>query len=219
MENIIITKTKRKTICIKITDDARVVVKAPKQMTQTQILDFIEKHKNWIDKKLFEKNSMLKQNQDIISYEYILFLGKKYKTIFLNCDEIMLKENSIYIPLKFKKNLKLNLKKWYVQNFDKIILPRVYKLLDVLKKDVTEIKVINSKCKWGMCDSNKKLYFNYKILMLPQHLFDYIIVHEICHLFEMNHSKKFYNLVNQILPNYKNLMLLLKDCSFLLKNL
>lgn len=65
-----------------------------------------------------------------------------------------------------------------------------------------EVRIKNHSTKWGSCSSKGNLNFNYKIVFLPPHLADYIIVHEVCHLREMNHSKKFWLLVAQAVPDY-----------------
>lgn len=67
------------------------------------------------------------------------------------------------------------------------------------------IFIRNQKSRWGSCSSRKNLSFNYKIVFLPPVLADYLIVHEFCHLVQMNHSLNFWHLVAKQIPNYKKL--------------
>ena len=68
------------------------------------------------------------------------------------------------------------------------------------------VAIRNQRRCWGSCSAKGNLNFNYKIQFLPPHLADYIIVHELCHLGQMNHSQKFWDLVGETLPNYVELM-------------
>ena len=68
-----------------------------------------------------------------------------------------------------------------------------------------KVTIRAQKTRWGSCSSNKNLSFNVKILILPKYLQDYIVVHELCHLREMNHSQKFWSLVEKKIPNQKEL--------------
>ena len=67
------------------------------------------------------------------------------------------------------------------------------------------ISIKNQKTVWGSCSNKKNLNFNFKILFLPEHLQNYLIVHEICHLKEPNHSKDFWSLVAKTIPDYSKL--------------
>ena len=78
------------------------------------------------------------------------------------------------------------------------------------------VKIINSRAKWGSCDSKSNLSFNFKMLMLPPNLIDYIIIHELSHLLELNHSQKFWEIVGSVMPSYKKHRQLLKSSGFLL---
>lgn len=68
---------------------------------------------------------------------------------------------------------------------------------------VSRISIRNQRTRWGSCSRKGNLNFNYKIVKLPEHLSDYIIVHELCHLKELNHSVKFWELVERVVPNHK----------------
>jgi len=83
----------------------------------------------------------------------------------------------------------------------------------IYKFPVNKITVKDQKTRWGSCSKKRNLNFNYKLLFLPQDLSDYLIVHELCHLKEFNHSKAFWNQVTTTIPNYKILRKKLKDYS------
>lgn len=69
----------------------------------------------------------------------------------------------------------------------------------------TKVSVRNQKTRWGSCSKRGGLSFNYRIVFLPPHLVDYLIVHELCHLKEFNHSRRFWNLVAGVFPGYQKL--------------
>lgn len=73
-----------------------------------------------------------------------------------------------------------------------------------------KVTIKNTKSRWGSCSKMGNLNFSYKLALLPPHLTDYIVVHELCHLKEMNHGKNFWKLVAQTIPNYRDLRRQLK---------
>jgi len=80
------------------------------------------------------------------------------------------------------------------------------------KLSYNHISIKNQISRWGSCSSKKNLNYNYKILFLPEELQNYLIVHELCHLREMNHSRAFWSLVKITIPDYKELNRKLKQC-------
>ena len=67
---------------------------------------------------------------------------------------------------------------------------------------INRVAIKNTKSRWGSASKKGNLNFNYRLVLLPQALADYVIVHELCHLGEFNHSKRFWGLVAQTIPNY-----------------
>ena len=76
------------------------------------------------------------------------------------------------------------------------------------------VSIKNMKTRWGSCSTKKNLNFHYKIIELPSELADYLIVHELCHLGEFNHSEKFWKLVERAIPEYKTLRTRLRAIHF-----
>ncbi len=93
----------------------------------------------------------------------------------------------------------------YLQNKDAaltLVNERVQFYNEIYGFSFNKISIKNQKTRWGSCSSKKNLNLNYKIVFLPQKHQDYIIVHELCHLKELNHSRKFWALVEKALPDY-----------------
>lgn len=84
-----------------------------------------------------------------------------------------------------------------------LITQKINKLNLVYKYSFAKISIKNQKRRWGSCSHKGNLNFNYKILFLPDHLAEYIVAHELCHLKQFNHSAAFWQLVAETIPDYK----------------
>lgn len=92
-----------------------------------------------------------------------------------------------------------------------LITSKVEQFNQFYKLPVKKIFIRNQKTRWGSCSSQGNLNFNYKLINLPEKLSDYIVVHELCHLKELNHSQKFWQLVSQTIPDYKERRRILRN--------
>ena len=86
-----------------------------------------------------------------------------------------------------------------------LVLARLQHFNQHYELEWKRVAIRNQRRCWGSCSSLKNLNFNYKLLFLPEHLRDYVIVHELCHLVELNHGQNFWNLVEEQVPTYKEL--------------
>lgn len=86
-----------------------------------------------------------------------------------------------------------------------LVTRRVEHFMKMYDVTYNVINIKNQKSRWGSCSKKRNLNFNYKIIFLPQEIQDYVIVHEICHLIEFNHSKKFWQLVEKAIPGFNDL--------------
>ena len=100
--------------------------------------------------------------------------------------------------------------KEHKENARKIAQERLVYFNQFYNHKINKIYIRNQKSRWGSCSGKGNLNFNYKIVFLPPELVDYIIVHELCHIKEMNHSNRFWSLVAKQIPNYKELQKAIK---------
>ena len=99
----------------------------------------------------------------------------------------------------------------YKENALALVQQRIEDFNRLYNFEYRNIRVKNQVSRWGSCSKKGNLNFNYRIALLPKHLADYVIAHELCHLGELNHSRNFWNLVGRAIPNYKEVRKKLKS--------
>lgn len=221
-----IKHTKRKTVGIKITKDAVVVISAPYNMKDHIIKQVVKEKSGWIHKKITQIRLLNEKLVDRCQQmdQKILFLGSPIMVIFdtqstVKQWKVVIKDSCLYFtgPTSSQDiNRQRILQKWLTLTIKKIIEERVAYFSHKIGVDVNMIRIKSQKTRWGSCSSLKNINFNWKLSMAPLEVIDYVVVHELCHLKEMNHSKDFWLLVENILPDYKNHKLWLKKNSDLM---
>lgn len=191
IEKITIIKGEYKNISLKITENGEIIVKAPKRVSDIEIKTFVDLKKSWVNKQLKKIQEM---NLKKINYDF---------------------NNYVYM---FNKPISFNSKKelFYRDIFNSYLKSMVENMAMEYNIKIKSIKPTNSKRIWGSLDIYNNMRLNWKIIILPKELVKYIIIHELCHSIEFNHSKKFWNLVGKLVPNYKSLKKSLKLYSFIL---
>lgn len=163
--------------------------------------EFIDNNKSWIEKKLDnyktqkDKYYYLGNNIHLIKKHYTNIKGFNY----------ILKDNLLIVESgEFKNFTDQDLfNKWTRERALSYIPHKVKEFSEIYKFDVNSIKIKDLTSRWGSCTSKGNLTFNMKLMYFETNVIDYVIVHELCHLKEMNHSKRFWNLVGEIIPDYK----------------
>ena len=131
--------------------------------------------------------------------------------------EIMINENKLLIPAKIQSDKILNkIEKWYRKVAEEVLVERVNYLANQLRLRPLNIKTNNNKTRWGVCDSHGNIAINWRAIFLPPNLLDYIVVHELCHLLEFNHTPAFWNVVSNVIPDYQILRKHLKCLNYLI---
>ena len=120
----------------------------------------------------------------------------------------------MYWLKKKSKKRKTSVTAHYLQHKEKArlhIVSRIEYWNQFYNFEYNRVAIRNQRRCWGSCTSLKNLNFSYKIFFLPSHLQDYIVVHELCHLSELNHGKVFWSLVAEQIPDYRLCILELKE--------
>jgi len=214
----IIIRSYRKSLSLTITKDAELVVHAPKKLNMNDIMKYIAEKENWIISKQKEIQNKLNINKKVLEYEEFLFLGKKYTfQLITGIKKVELTNDYILVPKGNKDIVLKKIKNWYIANASKILLDRLNYLSDIMQIDYAGFKISNCKTRWGSCDSLRNIKLNFRLIMLPHAAIDFVIIHELAHILEFNHSKSFYKIIQSIMPNYKLQQRVLKDNDYILR--
>ena len=103
-----------------------------------------------------------------------------------------------------------------MKNAKKILSERLEFFADLMQIDYASFKISNSKTRWGSCDNHRNIKLNFRLIMLPHKIIDYVIIHELSHIIEFSHSKEFYKIISLVMPSYKLQQKVLKDYDYIL---
>jgi len=216
VEYELITTERKKTIELVIDFNKGFTVKAPKRMTKEEIIKNLHRKEKWIINTLDKMSDILKNetNKEFISGEKFLLRGRRYalkvtksKTKLPSLDFKKSKFLAV-VPSQFTEDQYASLLRplfiqFYKRKAEQIINERIKKYLKYFKKEPKNILVTELKNKWGSCSKNNRIRYNWRIVLANMSIIDYIIVHELCHLVQKNHSNKYWKEVKRILPDYE----------------
>ncbi|MBQ7352118.1 MAG: M48 family metallopeptidase [Clostridia bacterium] len=212
----LIIRTHRKSLSLTVTKTGELVVHAPKRLSIDEIFKYIKEKEKWINSKQEEIQNRLSINKDVINYNKIQFLGKKYDVVEMKgIKKIELTSDQLIVPYQYENKI-LRIKQWFISNAKKILNDRIEFLSNVMQIDYAGITINNTKSRWGSCDSNRNIKLNFRLIMLPHKTLDFVLIHELAHIVEFNHSKDFYKIISLIMPNYKLQQKILKENDYLL---
>lgn len=195
-------------MCIRV-DRSGISVVSPINQEINSVKNFISNNNSWILKKIIfyaKLNSKLEYGR-LLNNE-IIYLGKKYKLKFVKdtFQYAVLSENLMKITfhVKDRRTYRRNIVNWYRQQTKKLLDERVPFFGKKLSISYGKVSIRSQKLRWGSCSKEGNLNFNLLLSALPLNIIDYIIIHELFHLVEFNHSDHFWKLVEHAFPTYKD---------------
>lgn len=206
--DLIIKNITKKSIKLFFSNNNELILHKPKNYPLSKAKKFIIKNEEKILQEFLKLNSKKVTKEFHYLGELIEFKEKKDQNILnfsINKKEkLLIVYYNKNIPEKIKKEEINKIKLEYFQNkLSELILFYIKKHNKKLNQKINKIKIKNLKSRWGSCSTKKNLNFNLKLICFSQEVIEYVVVHEMCHLIYMNHSKDFWKLVEDILPDYE----------------
>ncbi|MBO3672052.1 M48 family metallopeptidase [Acinetobacter soli] len=200
-------------ILIKVHADCRVVVHAPEIATDHDVLKAIQKRSRWVYQQLraFRQQKEFITPRRYISGESHYYLGKQYLLKVIENDDVpsvklLRGKFEVYVSRKDAGDIKEELDNWYKAKAKIVFLKRLEHVLDraLWVTEKPKFRVIKMQTQWGSCSPQGTLVLNPYLVKAPTQCIDYVILHELCHLAEHNHSERFYQLMNQVMPDWES---------------
>jgi predicted metal-dependent hydrolase len=204
---------RRRTIALIIGPDATLTVRAPSQTPLDYIEQLVSKKISWINRKMQEvRLCPTVPGKEFVTGESFLFLGRPYKLSFSKHTQTPLDfHGGFVIARDSQTRAKQLLIDWYKKRAREKITERVEWYSRVLGSKYRTVNITAAKKRWGSCSANGNLNFSWRLIMAPLLIVDYVVVHELVHLEEKNHSKRFWNRIRTMFPDYKDRVKWLKE--------
>lgn len=208
--NIIRTKgTRSATIVVEC---GQVFIRVPNSLPVSRVEKLIRSRSNWIREKLnIQSHIVIQRPKEMVSGESFSYLGRNYRLKMIRGESSEVKLKNGYLTLTHDKNLtdvqrdnfvRQSLQSWYqFRALEKLRekVSRYEKLVGVQSKSVS---INDFKSRWGSCSVPGDLRFNWRIIMAPNSIVDYVVVHELSHLLHHDHSEKFWKTIGHVISDY-----------------
>lgn len=201
-----IIRSKRRTVGLQVTREARLVIRAPRRMPAETVYEVVRKKLPWIlRKQRFAREHYLPAAPKTFTQgEKLPYLGEEHVLFIVSGD---------YGPLEFNEKgfflregcaplAKWLFRDWYRARAEELFTDRVRHYTRMTGARYAGIKISNARGRWGSCSSKGLLNFSWRLVLAPREVIDYVVVHEVVHLEELNHSKRFWKKVEALAPDY-----------------
>ncbi len=203
MENVTIVRShKRRSVGIQVLPNAHVKVTIPFFFPKFFVTKVLKEKEDWIRA---AQQRMLARQKNTLTEGHYLYMGKEYQLELRPGQKelVHVSEKSISVATPSEKFVKTYLTSWYKQEARKVITQRVNLYAKRAGLTFKSVAITTAETRWGSCSSNKTLNFNWKLVMAPIEVIDYVVAHELAHLTELNHSRAFWETVRKINPLYR----------------
>ena len=202
VEVIVIKKLKQKNTYLRFKDDLKLYVTTSSFISDRKVKDIINENIDSVVR-MYHKQKIKVGNRSNFSY-----LGKEYDIVKTNSKDIIFADTKMYVPTSFDLN------KWLKKEASVLFKERLDYWYNNFSYDIPypTLTIRKMTSRWGVCNSKlKRVTLNLELMKKHPACLDYVIVHELSHFIEMNHSKKFWKVVEENYPNYKQIRKIMKD--------
>ena len=191
---------KRKKLTITVERDRTIVVHAPQGISEEEVRRVVDAKRQWILTKLRHpqkyQDRLHPPGKEVVNGESAPYLGTDYRIEVTETASGEIEFSHIFmVPAAHQAKRREVLRDWYIAQAREKILPRVEQHARELGVRFAAAKIVDNRYRWGSCTVKDNVNFNWRLIKAPMFVIDYVIVHELAHLLEANHTPRFWNIV------------------------
>jgi hypothetical protein len=201
-----IIRTRRKTIALIVDTQGHLIVRAPLHTSQARIQEIVDQKNGWIEK----KKQLVLQRQPQTGAERFqegrefYYLGQRYPLALLERHRPLLNlDGRFELARAALPDAERVFERWYREQARQVFTERATRLAERFGFRFQRLSVTGARTRWGSCGARGSLNFTWRLVMAPEQVIDYVIIHELAHLRVRNHSRKFWALVESLMPSYR----------------
>ena len=207
-----VNRTDRKKSASIEVENNQVVVTVPASVSDSRIRELVSKRTAWIKTKLKEEISRPPPKpKEFVSGETLPYLGKNYRLKVQTGSSTSVGMYKGYLVVEVPdevqdrdQTIRSLLEGWYQSHAEKRLKEKTDRFSEIVGVTPKSVSVCSYKSRWGSCSVSGDLSYNWRIILAPHRIVDYVVVHELCHLLEHNHSPRYWKHVAHHVPEYKD---------------
>ncbi len=202
-----IIRSRRRTVVLEINQQGELVVRAPWYLPESEIQEVIRRHQKWVEKKLaeMEQRRQKVKPKSFVAGENFLYLGQEFPLILRPQPKPSLAFNgrAFILSAGYQSRGKELFEKLYRKMARAYLSQRLEQLASQNGFMYKKFRLSSARTRWGSCSARGTISLSWRLIMAPPNIIDYVIIHELAHTKEKNHSRAFWALVTQYVPDHK----------------
>lgn len=217
-----IIRSKRKTFSLQIDETGELIIRAPRDATDEAVREIVAKKRAWIEMKLHAVHEWNRRKpvQNFKDGDRYLYLGKWYPLSIDHSptggESLLLEEGRFRLDGMQKHRARELMIHWYRDQARRILTERAVHYASLTGLSYGRLNITGAQKRWGSCSAAGNLNFSWRLIMAPCEIIEYVVVHELVHLEEQNHSPRFWKRVSEIMPEFRSRRKWLNENGYLL---
>ena len=212
-----VMRSDRRSLGLTIERNGVIVVRVPHGSTRYEIERFVSEKGIWIQQKLNEKELVNREGpkREFVNGQGFLYLGRSYRLRYVNRSQgskvqgpvngraLRLRHGYFDLDEREEQNARSHFVSWYTRSTEEMLRKRIPRYDKRVGVEVEKVRVTNLGHRWASHSRNGAINFNWRSVMTPIWVLDYILVHEMVHMIERKHSIRFWQLISRVIPDYE----------------